>query len=248
MSEQTIMVAVLFLLLFVGLIAYFSMRIKNGYRLTLRQIPAFAVMRRLMAETVESGRKLHLSVGLGGIANETTADTLAGISVLEAVTTHSAKTGEPAIITMADPMVWLLSQNVARATHKKIPANIIKTAQDIRWIAPQSAAYAAGVMNILNDEEVNANIMVGNLGDEYLLMGETAAHNKIEQVGGASNPNTLPFIYASTRNILLGEEIYAAGAYLQKIPAHLASVLTQDVVRWLVVLLILGSIAINSVR
>jgi len=245
MSAQIILVVILFLLLFLGLIAFFSMRIKKGQRVMLRQIRAFTAVKRLLAETAETGQKMHLSVGVGSVAGETSADTLAGISMMEAVADQSAKTGEPAITTMADPLAWLLSQNAAIAAHKKINAD---TVPDVRWIAPQPGAYAAGVMNILNQDDVHANVIVGNLGDEYLLMGETAAHNKMEQVGGTSNPNTLPFVYASTRNILLGEEIYAAGAYLRKIPVHLASLLAQDVMRWLIALLILGSIVMNSVR
>jgi hypothetical protein len=102
-------------------------------------------------------------------------------------------------------------------------------------------------MNILNIDPVEGNVMVGSFGDEYLLMGETSARRGITHVGGTSNPNTLPFIYASAQETLLGEEIYAAGAYLQKRPAHLGSLAAQDLMRWLVGLFILAGIVIASV-
>lgn len=89
--------------------------------------------------------------------------------------------------------------------------------------------------------------MVGSFGDEYLLMGETAARQGMAHIGGTSNPNTLPFIYASAQETLLGEEIYAAGAYLQKRPAHLGSLAAQDLMRWLVALFMLAGIVIASV-
>jgi hypothetical protein len=90
--------------------------------------------------------------------------------------------------------------------------------------------------------------MVGKFGDEYLLMGDSTARRGIAHIGGASDPNTLPFVYATADEILLGEEIYAAGAYLQKRPALLASLAAQDTMRWLVALVILGSILLASLR
>jgi hypothetical protein len=88
--------------------------------------------------------------------------------------------------------------------------------------------------------------MVGKFGDEYLLMGETAARREIAHVGGTSDPNTLPLVYVSAQEALLGEEIYAGGAYLQKLPAHIGSLLAQDTMRWIVALTILGGVILAT--
>ena len=61
-----------------------------------------------------------------------------------------------------------------------------------------------------------------------------------------NNPNTLPFIYASADETLLGEEIYAAGAYLQQKPTHIGSLLSQDTMRWIVAGVILVGIIVAS--
>ena len=97
-------------------------------------------------------------------------------------------------------------------------------------------------------ENAEANVMVGNFGDEYLLMGEAAAWRNLDHVGGASNPNTLPFIYVTAQETLLGEEIYAAGAYLERIPAHIGSLVTQDAMRWLVAMIIIGGILVATFK
>jgi len=102
-------------------------------------------------------------------------------------------------------------------------------------------------MSLVDIEDTEANVLVGNFGDEYLLMGEAAARRGLAgHIGGTSNPNTLPFIYASAEETLLGEEIYAAGAYLQQRPSQLGSLLTQDTARWLVALFILLGILFAS--
>ncbi len=39
-------------------------------------------------------------------------------------------------------------------------------------------------------------------------------------------------MFAAAQEPLVGEELYAAGAYLQVNPYHLASVRAQDIMRW----------------
>jgi hypothetical protein len=238
--------AIVILLIFVAAIYFFTLRARSGWTPLLRRIRAFDVLRGLPGQAVEAGRDLHLSLGTGSLVNETTADSLAGLAVLDYLAEQAAATGVSPKISMADPTVMLFAQNALRAAHPDDPDRAEEAYRSIRWIAPQPAAYAAGVMNILNVDQVEANIMVGNFGDEYLLMGETAARRGMAHVGGTSNPNTLPFVYTTAQETLLGEEIYAAGAYLQKRPAHLGSLTAQDLMRWLVGLFILSSIVIAS--
>jgi hypothetical protein len=240
--------ALVFLLGFAGLLAFFTVRARTGSRPTLRRIRAFDVMKKLMGRAVESGRTVHVSLGVGSMATQTTADSLAGLSVLGFLSEHAAETGVPPIISMADPTVMLFAQNLVRAANADSPAGVDEAAQSVRLIAPQPAAYAAGVMNILDSDEVGGTVMVGNFGDEYLLMGETAARHDMAHIGGASDPNTLPFIYASAQETLLGEEIYAAGAYLKNIPAHIGSLVAQDTMRWVVALVMLGGVLVATLN
>ena len=238
-----LLLALLFLLGFSGLLAFFTARARAGSKPTLRRIRAFDAMKGLVGRAVESGRTLHVSLGVGSVANQTTADSLAGLTVLDFLSEQGADTGVPPVVSMADPTVMLLAQNGVRSTGGSPEA-----AQQVRLIAPQPAAYAAGVMNILDSDEVDGTVLVGKFGDEYLLMGETAARHRMAHIGGTSDPNTLPFIYASAQEMLLGEEIYAAGAYLKQIPAHIGSLVAQDTMRWLVAVVILGGVLVATLQ
>jgi hypothetical protein len=243
-----LILAFLFLLVFGGLLFFFMVRVRAGDRPTLRRIRGFEVLKGLMGRSIETGRTLHLSVGVGSMANQTTADSLAGLSVLNYLTRQAAETGIAPTVSMADPTVMLFAQNTIRRAYPDNPTEAEEAYRHVRWIAPQPAAYAAGVMNILSLENAEANVMVGNFGDEYLLMGEAAAWRNLDHVGGASNPNTLPFIYVTAQETLLGEEIYAAGAYLERIPAHIGSLVTQDAMRWLVAMIIIGGILVATFK
>lgn len=248
MTSELLISGLLILLLFVGLLLYFTAQVTAGRIPILRRIRAFESLRGFTGQAMETGRPLHLSLGLGSMATETTADSLAGLSVLSYLAEQAAVTGVAPIVSMADPTVMLFAQNTLRTTHIDDQEGVEEAYRHVRWIAPQPAAYAAGVMSILGIERVGTNVMVGNFGDEYLLIGEATARYNIAHIGGTSNPNTLPFIYASAQETLLGEEIYAAGAYLQKRPAHIGSLVAQDIMRWLVALFILGGIVLASLR
>lgn len=248
MTEIVILFMTGLLFLFVILIVFFTARINTGQQPYLRRIEAFEGLKGFAGRAVEAGRPLHLSLGVGGAINGTTADSLAGLYILNYLAEQSTLTGVHPTVSMADPAVMLLAQNVLRAAHMNSPQGVEAAYRNIRWIAPQPVAYAAGVMSLLNLDDVEANIMVGRFGDEYLLIGETAARRKMDHVGGTSDPNTLPFVYASAQEILLGEEIYAAGAYLQKRVSHLGSLLAQDTMRWIIFLLILAGVVTASIR
>jgi len=246
MTQLYLPLALLFLFCFVLSIYYFTYRIRNGYSPTLRRIRGFELLKGLTGRAIEMGKPLHLSLGVGSMANETTADSLAGLSVLNYLAEKASMTGVSPTISMADPMVMLYAQNILRAAHANDPDSARDAYRQIRWIAPQPTAYAAGVMNLLSIDRAEANVMVGQFGDEYLLMGEVAARKKVTHIGGTSNPNTLPFIYASADETLLGEEIYAAGAYLKKRPSQIASLITQDTMRWIVIGFIFGGVVVSS--
>jgi hypothetical protein len=238
------LIALLFL--FLVLLLFFIARVSRGQQPQLRRIDAFETLKGFAGRAVEAGRPLHLSLGTGSMANATTADSLAGLYVLNYLAEQSTITGVYPVVSMADPTVLLFAQNTFQAAQINNPQGIEATYRNIRWIAPQPAAYAAGAMSLLSVDDVEANVMVGRFGDEYLLIGETAARRTMGHIGGASDPNTLPFIYASAQEILLGEEIYAAGAYLQRRFSHLGSLLAQDTMRWIIALVILAGVVATS--
>ena len=118
--------------------------------------------------------------------------------------------------------------------------------EQVRFLAPDSVAYAVGVMTALRQEPVASHTMAGSFGEEYLLMGETGKARGVEQIAGASDPQVLPFQYATGDELLMGEELYAGGAYLARLPWHLASLVAEDWFRTLLILAILAGIILKT--
>ncbi len=101
-------------------------------------------------------------------------------------------------------------------------------------------SYAAGALFPILDEDVSANILVGGFDAEVGLLTDTAERKNSFTLAAADSLPAQAILYASAQEPLIGEELYAAGAYTQAGRAHIASLYVQDILRWLIVLVILG--------
>lgn len=221
---------------------------RSTSRPRLRPIAAYDSLKKLLSRAAETGQAVHVSVGTAGIGGSKTADTLAGLYTLEFLADRAANSDVPPLVTVSDPTTLPAAMDQIRRAYERQGYPDEFHLDQARLIAPpvndSSVAYAAGVMDVLNHERVTANVMVGAFGDEYLLMAETGAQRGMFQVGGTSDPNVLPFVYLTMSQPLLGEEIYAAGAYLLERAGHYTSLIAQDIYRLaIVVLVILAVIA-----
>ncbi len=244
--NQTQLALLLLLIAFLPVLYLSGRRVQKGDFPDLRSIPAFDALQGVTARAIETGRAVHFSLGLGGITGDATADSLAGLSALEYLADQSAAAGAPPTVTLADPTLLPLAQDAIRRPYGSDWEEAGGPARHVRWIAPEPAAYAAGVMGVLGIEAVDANVMIGEFGDEYLLMAEAARRRQITQIGGASDPNVIPFVFATADQTLMGEEMYAAGAYLKHKPWHIGSLLAQDFMRWVIVIAIVALVIINT--
>ena len=136
----------------------------------------------------------------------------------------NAPQGSPAlVVTVADPLLMLAAQDGLYRAYRAqgYPAGYDET--QVQLIAPDPLAYAVGAQDRIDDERTVANVMVGHQGDEVLLMGETGAQRDLLQVGGSDALNAQALLTATADHVVLGEEVFAAGAYLTRRPALIAT-------------------------
>jgi hypothetical protein len=245
-SEQQALMLVL-LLVTLPLLALFTMQQRAGKPVALRPIQAFHRVREFIGRGAETGRPIHVSLGTGGIADASTAESLAGVTFMGHIAGQSIASGAPLIVTVSDPTLLPLAQETALHAWESRQYGCDAAEPEVRLVAPEPVAYAAGVMDTLLGEHVAANVMVGKFGHEYLLMGETGIRTRTPQIAGGIDPQTLPFIQATADEVLIGEEIFASGAYLNPKPTHIASLRVQDWLRVLVTVVILVGVILRSV-
>lgn len=244
-GEQQALMFVL-LLPFFFLLLILNRRIRKRGKPILRSISGYEALGEYTGQATESGRSLHVSMGTGGIGTFVTAESLAGLTVLEHLAAQAAISGLKPVVTVSDPSLLPVAQDVLRNAYAAYGFLDEYDPTCVRFISPDKVAYAAGVNDILEHAEVAGNVMVGNFADEFLLMSEVGARREIGQVGGTTSPQILPFVYASVDHSLIGEEIFAAGAYLLKRTSHIASLATQDWLRTGIIIAIIIGVLLRS--
>lgn len=244
-----LLMAVCIIIIFVILILMFAFQVERGRVFSLRPIPAYDAMKLQLAHTIEKGSRLHVGLGTGGVANQTLADTVAGLQVLGYVANRAEATGTKVVVTSADPTVALLAEEcLHQSSLADYPGGTVSKTGESHWISNNATAYAAGAMAELGHQKVDSNFLIGHFSDEYLLVGEYANRKRpaITTVAGSSDPNVISYVYATSPQGLWGEELYAAGAYLNQKPMHVGSLLAQDVLRWAIGLIILVGVILKA--
>jgi hypothetical protein len=113
-------------------------------------------------------------------------------------------------------------------------------------MAGESFGYSAAVNGWMMRERPATNIFLGEFTAESLLLAETGNAAGAIQIAGTARPEQLPFFIAACDYTLIGEELYAASAYLSKEPMYLGSLKAQDLFKVLIsVAIIAGALAVT---
>jgi hypothetical protein len=211
----------------------------------LRGVAAFESLPDQMGKAAESGRALHISLGTGGVGGSDTVTSLAGLSALAYLAEQGVAANAPPLVTVSDPTLLPLAQHVLRRAYERRGRKGDFRWSQVRLISPMPVAYALGTMDILNREPVLANVMLGSFGPEVGLLTQAGSQAGLVQIGGTDAPQALSILYASTDQLIIGEELYAADAYLRPSKAKLFSLVAEDVVR---LVLIAGVIVFAILR
>jgi hypothetical protein len=209
-----------------------------------RDIPAFTRLRQAVGLVVEDGSRLHVSLGHGSLTTPQSASALAGLALLRRLADLTSAGDQPPIATSGDAPLAILSQDTLQAASKYTDrAASDQVAGRLTGLTPFS--YAAGAIPAIRDEKVSANVLMGNFGAEVGLLTDAVERENSFVVAGSDNPTAQAVIYASAQEPLVGEELFAAGAYVESGLLHAASVTVQDILRWLLIAAILVGAALT---
>jgi hypothetical protein len=233
----------LFILLCLGLILFYIFSARRGPKINLREILAFKRFRREVDLAVEAGKRLHVSLGRGNINDLQGGAAFIGLIILDRCARAGSNSDRPPMTTSGDGVVTVLSQDTLQSTYRSLAAEQRYDPTNARMTGLTPLAFAAGAMPTIHDEHVTANILAGHFGTEIALLTEAGERSRSLTIAGTDNISAQAVLYATADEPLLGEELYASGAYLGANPAHSASLRAQDILRWvLIVVIVVGAI------
>jgi Domain of unknown function (DUF6754) len=203
-----------------------------------RDIPAFTRMRHAVGRVVEDGTRLHVSLGRGSLVTPQSASGLAGLLLLRRLAELTSAGDNPPIATSGDPAVAILSQDTLQAASQVTAQGAYDpTSGRLTGLTPFS--YAAGAITTIRDENISANVLMGYFGVEAGLLTDAAERENTFTLAGSDNLTAQAVLYASAQEPLIGEELFASGAYTDAGGLHNSSLTMQDILRWSIVAIIL---------
>jgi hypothetical protein len=163
--------------------------------------------------------------------------------MLRRLAERTSVSDRPPVVTSGDASLAILSQDTLQSGYRAVGAQDQYRFSTGRLTGLTPFSYAAGTLAPIHDESVSANVVIGSLGAESALLAEAADRENTSLVAASDDLSAQSVFFAAAQEPLIGEELFAAGAYVGAGAAHDASLQVQDILRWLIILaILLGSL------
>lgn len=229
---------VLFTLMFV-LVIYYVNAAKRGKKLYIRKIPGLNAIDEAVGRATEMGKKM---LYIPGILSLSEIQTIASLSILGYVAKLAAVYGAQLEVPNIDPLTFSAAREIVKQSYLEAGKPDQFNEDMVTYITYDQFAYAAAVTGKMVRERPATNFMIGAFFAESLILAETGQSTGAIQIAGTSYVTQLPFFVTTCDYTLLGEELFAASAYLSREPTLLGSIKAQDITK--AILLIIMALGI----
>jgi Domain of unknown function (DUF6754) len=192
--------------------------------LFIRRIPGLNAIDDAIGRATEMGRPVLMVPGIGAL----NAISVQAINIFAHVTKAAAQFGTPIRLCVADAAVYTVAQEVIRDVYQQQGLGDRFDTDSVRFVTDRQFAFAAGVSGLIYREKVAAAFFLGEFYAESLIFAETANSVGAIQVAGSTEKSQTPFFIAACDYVLIGDEFYAASAYLTRQPVLVGSLVGQD--------------------
>lgn len=192
----------------------------------IRRIAGLEALDEALGRATEMGKPVLFAHGLHPMGS---VSTIASVNILSRVARRTAEFNTQLRVANNDPVVMAVSQEVVKESYLNAGRPDAYNDDMVFLAATEQFSYAAAVDGMMVREKPAANIMMGYFYAEALLLAETGANIGAIQIAGTDSYTQLPFFITTCDYTLMGEELYAASAYLAREPKLLGSLKGMDV-------------------
>lgn len=250
-STEALGLFVVFLFCILMLIYYLKFRKRdwrNPRALGFRDIPPLLSLHEFLGHTIEAGRRLHVTLGSGSLNGTPPASALVGLSMLKQLLPLTALSDKQTIATSGEGTLMILSEDTTRYSYRSVNATQFYDVSTTQLSGVTPFSYASGTLPVIYDQDTTINLLTGHFGSEAALITDAGDTMGSLVVAGSEDLSTQSILFTTTDEYLIGEEVFAGGAYTQAGVMHVVSLRVQDIIRWVVVLIILTGISLKLAR
>jgi hypothetical protein len=181
-----------------------------------------------------------------GLADVDDIQTLASLSILGHVARRTAEYDTPILVPNSRSVVMSMAQEVVQEAYTSAGRPESFQRDNVRYLSDEQFGFAAGVSGMMLRERPAANFLMGTFFAEALILAETGNATGAIQIAGSASASQLPFFVAACDYTLIGEELYAASAWLSRDPMQVGSLKGQDAAKAAIMASILAGAVLLS--
>jgi len=188
-------------------------RARRGQSLFIRKIAGLGAVEEAVGRATEMGKPI---LYVPGIDDANNIQTIYSMIILGHVAKMVARYETPLIVPICKAFVMPLAEETTRQAYLDAGHPDAYNPNNIRYLSNEQFAFAAATNGIILRERPAANLYMGSFFAESLLLAETGFQTGAIQIAGTANIHQLPFFVVACDYTLIGEEFFAATAYLSR--------------------------------
>ncbi len=208
---------------------------RGGRRFYLRPLPAVEAIGEIIGRATEMGRPVFYIAGTRDLDD---VQTLASLAILDQVGAMTARKQCRLVMPTDRSLVLAAAREVLRDAYAAAGRPDGYSDDLVTYVSDDQFGFAARVGGVIAREEPGACLLLGSFFAESLLIAESGNQAGAVQVAGTAMSHQLPFLVAACDHVLIGEEFFAASAYLTGDPTLCGSLRGQDFLKYLVMALV----------
>lgn len=241
------LVSLVTLIILVGAILYYIQQAMGGKIPSLRRLPAVDVIEEIVGRCVEMGRPVWFLFGSTDMTTPSIlAPTVAAFQTLSYTARVAARLGAKLFVPLNQGLAYTMASDIVReayiAENKADDFDPLKTVMYL-----PSGADRMYIINHMWEEQVAGAFFLGSWYHEAVIYTENAAREGAVMLGGTDTTHNIPFLVAICDYSVIGEELYALGAYVSQDALQSSSLAGQDLGKYLAIIAILiGAILVTA--
>jgi hypothetical protein len=233
-----------FCVIFLILTVRFINMAKKGIDLYVRPLAGIEAIDEAIGRATEMGKPILYVLGIGTAGD---IATIASFTVLGRVARKVAEYQTSMIVPCCDPVVMTVAQEIVKSGYADAGRPDAYNEDSVYYVTSQQFPFVAAVNGTIIREKPATNIYLGYFAAESLLLAETGVLAGSIQIAGTDQVSQLPFFVVACDYTLLGEELYAASAYLGREPLLLGTLKAQDYLKAIVLVCVVALLALRMI-
>ncbi|MFH1891921.1 MAG: fibronectin type III domain-containing protein [Candidatus Zixiibacteriota bacterium] len=236
-------VVLIFAIVLGFLILWYIAQAKAGKELFIRRIAGLEAVDEAVGRATEMGKKIFYIPGTQDMEN---IQTIAGVTILGRVAKLAAEYETQLDVPVSRSLVMVTAREIVKEAYLNAGRPDAFNEDMVHYLTDDQFGYAAAIDGMVVREKPATMFYMGAFYAESLILAETGNSIGAIQIAGTAMPAQLPFFVAACDYTLIGEELFAASAYLSKEPKLLGSLKGQDVGKGLILVVILIGVIIQT--